>query len=85
MRPRAKEWDEDFGEPIGGAACAFFCELAQAVVEGLKPSCPQPWKLFVARRCHETGEGSGVFEREWSKATVRWDCAKGHGEIVPKA
>lgn len=21
-RPRAKEWDEDFGEPMGGAACA---------------------------------------------------------------
>eukprot|EP00463_Aulacantha_scolymantha_P000208 TRINITY_DN1115_c0_g1_i1.p1 TRINITY_DN1115_c0_g1~~TRINITY_DN1115_c0_g1_i1.p1 ORF type:complete len:164 (+),score=20.64 TRINITY_DN1115_c0_g1_i1:728-1219(+) len=21
-RPRAKEWDEDFGEPIGGAACS---------------------------------------------------------------
>ena len=44
-------------------------------------SCPQP---VLARRCHETGEGSGVFEREWSKATVRWDCAKGHGEIVRK-
>eukprot|EP01052_Picozoa_sp_SAG31_P053553 SAG31_NODE_13791_length_846_cov_2.890228_1_plen_149_part_00 len=22
MRPRAKEWDDDFGEPVGGAACA---------------------------------------------------------------
>ena len=20
-RPRAKEWDQDFGEPVGGAAC----------------------------------------------------------------
>ena len=47
------------------------------------PFLARSW--FVARRCHETGEGSGVFEREWSKATVRWDCAKGHGEIVPKA
>ena len=76
MRPRAKEWDEDFGEPIGGAACAFFCGLPTA------PFLARSW--FVARRCHETGEGSGVFEREWSKATVRWDCAKGHGDIVPK-
>ena len=39
MRPRAKEWDEDFGEPIGGAACAFFCGLAQVVV-GLLPFLP---------------------------------------------
>ena len=36
MRPRAKEWDENFGEPIGGAACAFFCGLAYCSL-----SCPQ--------------------------------------------
>ena len=51
-RPRAKEWDEDFGEPVGGAAC------------------------------HETTPG--VFEREWSKATVQWNCSKGHGKIMRK-
>ena len=49
-RPRAKEWDEDFGAPLNhGAACA------------------------------ETGAGTGVFERQWSLATVKWDCAVGHG------
>merc|ERR1712039_178209 len=52
-RPRAKEWDMDFGEPAdGGAACA------------------------------ETGEDTGVFERKYSKATVQWDCASGHGKII---
>ena len=54
MRPRAAEWDEDFGEPVGGLPCK------------------------------ETGEDTGVFEREWSAATVTWDCAKGHGEISRK-
>ena len=56
MRPRAKEWDDDYGEPLGV--------------------------------CKETGADSGVFEREWSGATVRWDCnaAAGaqHGAILPK-
>lgn len=52
-RPRAKEWNEDFGEPETGAPCA------------------------------ETGNDTGVFERRWSKALVRWDCATGNGQIVP--
>jgi hypothetical protein len=52
MRPRAKEWDMEFGEPA--AACA------------------------------ETGEGTGVFERHYSKALVEWDCDAGHGKITPK-
>jgi len=54
MRPRAKEWDSDYGAPAGV--------------------------------CKETSEGSGVFEREWSGATVRWDCntaaGKPHGKIT---
>ena len=54
MRPRAAEWDVDYGEPLGGAAC------------------------------EETGEGSGVFEREWTAATVQWDCATMHGKIARK-
>lgn len=52
MRPRAAEWDEDFGEP--------------------------------AAPCSETSPGSGVFQREWSEATVQWDCNAGHGKIVRK-
>ena len=52
MRPRAKEWDDDHGEPLGV--------------------------------CKETSSGSGVYEREWSKATVQWDCASGHGKITAK-
>ena len=58
MRPRAKEWDHDYGEPTNGAVCT------------------------------ETSTGSGVFEREWSLATVQWDCnAKAgtqHGKITMK-
>ena len=46
---------QDFGEPVGGAAC------------------------------RETGEDTGVFEREWTGgATVQWDCAAGHGKITRK-
>merc|ERR1712190_526912 len=33
--------------------------------------------------CAETGADSGIFERKWSKATVQWDCAAGHGKISP--
>jgi hypothetical protein len=51
-RPRAKEWDEDFGEPLDSGAA-----------------------------CQETGEDTGVFERKWTKASVRWDCNAGHGKI----
>jgi hypothetical protein len=51
-RPRAAEWDEEFGEP--------------------------------AAPCKETGADTGVFEREWSGATVQWDCATGHGTITRK-
>ena len=55
MRPRAAEWDEDFGEPANaGAACA------------------------------ETGADTGVFRREWTKATVEWDCSKAAGTITKK-
>lgn len=35
--------------------------------------------------CSETSSGSGVFSREWGKATVQWDCTKGEGEIKMKA
>jgi hypothetical protein len=52
MRPRAKEWDADFGEPL-------------AV-------------------CKETKPGSGIYEREWTKASVEWDCASAHGKITAK-
>ena len=43
---------QDFGEPVGGAACK------------------------------ETSDG--VFEREWTGATVQWDCGTGHGKITKK-
>ena len=56
MRPRAKEWDDDYGEPLGV--------------------------------CKETSPGSGVFEREWTGATVQWNCNAGdgaqHGTITRK-
>eukprot|EP00039_Didymoeca_costata_P006126 m.87634 g.87634 ORF g.87634 m.87634 type:complete len:620 (-) comp13122_c0_seq1:133-1992(-) len=55
MRPRAKEWDSDFGEPMdNGAACV-----------------------------EKTGQ-TGVFVREYTKATVEYDCNAGHGTITPK-
>lgn len=53
MRPRAAEWDEDFGSPSNGA-------------------------------CSETSAGSGVFSREYTKATVSWDCNAMHGTITRK-
>ena len=50
--PRAPEWDEEFGAPLG--------------------------------TCAETAPSSGVFVREWSGATVSWDCAAMHGNITRK-
>ena len=35
--------------------------------------------------CKETAPGSGVFERDWSKATVQVDCNKWQGKITMKA
>lgn len=34
--------------------------------------------------CYETTEGSGVFKRDWTKASVQWDCAAGHGKVTLK-
>ena len=34
--------------------------------------------------CAETSTGSGVFEREWSKATVSIDCKTDKTRIVMK-
>ncbi len=58
MRPRAKEWDMEFGEPIGARG--------------------------TSTACVETGTNTGVFRREYTKATVEWDCGTGHGTITPK-
>lgn len=35
--------------------------------------------------CSETGEGTGIFTRRWSKATVTWDCNEAKGTIVVKS
>lgn len=35
----------------------------------------------VDESCHETAEGSGVFERAWSKAAVSMDCNVYAGKI----
>jgi hypothetical protein len=34
--------------------------------------------------CAETSPGSGVFSRDWTGATVQWDCNAGHGSITRK-
>ena len=34
-------------------------------------------------QCREVGSG-GVFERDWTKATVRFDCASWKGTVTPK-
>jgi hypothetical protein len=34
--------------------------------------------------CAETGNGTGVFARSWSKATVTWDCHTAKGGITMK-
>lgn len=51
---------------------------------------PYPHDLWTADYgapkgpCTETTDGSGVFEREWSKATIQWDCHSGRGKITMK-
>lgn len=34
--------------------------------------------------CKETGAGTGIFTREWTKASVQWDCNTGEGGITTK-
>lgn len=34
--------------------------------------------------CKETSAGSGVVAREWTTASVQWDCSNGHGKIAKK-
>ena len=34
--------------------------------------------------CAETSPGSGVYTRDWTEATVQWDCNGGHGSITRK-
>ena len=41
-------------------------------------------RLLLGAACKETSVGSGVFEREWTGASVQWDCATGHGKITRK-
>eukprot|EP01052_Picozoa_sp_SAG31_P009895 SAG31_NODE_530_length_14420_cov_4.259968_11_plen_381_part_00 len=31
--------------------------------------------------CEETGPGTGLFVRHWTKTTVRWNCATGSGTV----
>ena len=36
----------------------------------------------VDKTCAETGEGTGVFRRKWSKATAEMDCNEYKGTIA---
>jgi hypothetical protein len=49
---------------------------------------PEQWSADYggepAAACAETGAGSGVFTQEYPKATVRWSCHEGAGNITMK-
>ena len=34
--------------------------------------------------CSETATGSGIYRREWTKATVEWNCQTHQGTITRK-
>lgn len=48
---------------------------------------PQEWDVdygVPSGVCAETGDNTGVFRREWSKATIEWDCHSAKGSITMK-
>ena len=48
-------------------------------------SRPELWDLdygLPQGACQETGKGTGVFQRNYSRAAVKWDCPNGRGEIT---
>lgn len=40
--------------------------------------------LHLQETCHETAENSGVFVRDYTKATVTMDCNSWTGTVTPK-
>jgi hypothetical protein len=73
--PRATEWDVDFGAPSDKRERILLADepLSTAVQSPLI----EPWLTRTratgepAMACKETAEGSGIFQREWGKATVQ--------------
>ena len=67
------------------------CSGSRGVGGGDVPIPPTPKEMFATDYgtptglCHETADHSGVFTRDWTKATVRVDCNKWEGTIVMKA
>ena len=59
----------DYGTPCKLSALSGKCESAATSTTAL---------------CKETGKGSLVFVREYTKATVRHDCNTGKSTISPK-
>ena len=55
------------------------CSRTYAYPDALNVDYGEPQGL-----CAETSTGSGVFTREWSKATVQMDCNKWNATIVMK-
>ena len=72
--PRATEWDVDFGAPSDKRERIFPAgEPLGAAVQGprIEPRLTRTRAAGEpAMACKETAEGSGIFQREWGKATV---------------
>ena len=54
------------------------CNVITAFPDELKADIGEPLGL-----CSETAAGSGVFTREWSKASVQMDCNSYVGTVTP--
>ena len=69
--------------------CVCGCSDSWCGCLGLNKTRPfaKDWDIDVGEPlgvCKETSRGSGVYEREWSRAIVQWDCAEAHGKITAK-
>ena len=68
----------------------YGCTGSAAAGGGASPDPPRATEWDVdfgepSAPCKETAAGSGIFSRDWGKATVSWDCSTGLGDIKMKA
>ena len=72
-------------------ACACACNaevetnaMASVVHTFIRPHLWDTDYGTPVARCQESGNGTRIFTREWTKASIQWDCNTGHGEITVK-
>jgi hypothetical protein len=77
--PRPKEID--VGEIVAAASPRIRLQAYAFMTQRLTRCQSTDYGVPIDESCHETGEGTGVFTRKWSKATATMDCNAYTGKI----